>query len=285
LSTAKRGIITLANDNYLDWLVALLGSIRTSNPHLPVAVIPYDRDVTHTAQLLSAIGIPLWAPDRLLERCDHLARLLCAGPKWSGAFRRFAAFEGPFDEFLYLDADVIALCGLGGAFDAAASSGKDIVFGDRSPGMAYLAGARRDELLRVGAQEWSNGVFYSRSGRISLDSFVEFVVHASELDKEVLNPDVPDQSFLNWYVALAPLSAAYLPEIAGFPGNWAFSGARERGGQLFRDEPGTVEDGRLVSLLHWAGLPQPHLWMPHATRWLTAYETIPESVRPQRLSR
>src|SRR5689334_20522384 len=99
--TAKRGIITVANDAYLDWLVALLGSLRVSNPHLPVAVIPYDDASARTARVLAALGVPLWTPQRLLERCDHLARLLCAGPKWTGAFRRFAAFECPFEEFLY----------------------------------------------------------------------------------------------------------------------------------------------------------------------------------------
>jgi hypothetical protein len=105
----SRGIYLVANRR-VEWLAAnLVYSIRRSGCTLPISLIPYDDDLPVDPGLL--------AEARLLrvEDFPNEARALMAGlnrlwPRTSvGLFRRFLAWYGPYDEFIYSDNDIVAL--------------------------------------------------------------------------------------------------------------------------------------------------------------------------------
>jgi hypothetical protein len=251
-ATGSRGVITVANDDYLDWLLALLGSLRATNPGLPVAVIPYDDHAGRVVAALNRLGMPLWCPAGLMRTCGKIAEAVGSSPAMAGTFRRLAAFEGPFEAFLYLDADTVALTTLAGVFRAAADSGRQIVFADRSPGMVYVPGARRDALVRAGSAEWGTGVFVGRNDIVRVSSFLAVARRMSSADVGMLRPTLIDQGFLNWCVDKLPLSAASLQDVSCYDGTWAYGDAR---------------GGAIAWLLHWAGLARPYPGMPHGELW------------------
>jgi hypothetical protein len=201
--------------------------------------------------------------------CDRVG---CAGgaePAQVGTFRRLAAFES-FDRFLYVDADTLVLSDLDPLFQACAAVRADIVLADKSEGMAYTMGNRRDELLRAGATEWASGVFFSRRGVATVGDFLAVARAMSTADREFLQPAVIDQAFFNFCIETLPLRPAYLCDISAYASAWAWNPTKLRDRALQRDSPSHPENDGHVWLLHWAGLAQPDRLMPHADRWWRA---------------
>jgi hypothetical protein len=273
---AARGIYTMANDNVSEWLLALLASLKILNGQLPVRVIPFDSRVDIVRRLCLAFGYPLWEPAGLLTRCDQIGETVAPrDDSWTfghGNFRRLAAFGGPFDEFIYLDADTLVLEPLTPVFEACARSGRHIVFGDTAGDFAYNPGARRDELRADGAPEWNAGIYYSRAGAVGLDEMLA----ASQLDlvadRAVIRRDAADQSFLNWFAATRRLRCARLGNISEYGRCWAYLHRRATGlpGHLF-DFAGPRAYTRPIPILHWAGQVAPAPDMPQARLWQSYY--------------
>ncbi len=106
----KRGIYLLANDQVLDNTLALINSIRFFDPYASIIMIPYDcHDVRITTILREKYGIPKYRNDSLLNRIDLKIKEFF-GKKFftrPNQFRKQACWFGPFDEFLYLDTDIV----------------------------------------------------------------------------------------------------------------------------------------------------------------------------------
>ncbi|HEY9737365.1 MAG TPA: hypothetical protein V6D06_13825, partial [Trichocoleus sp.] len=120
------GICTLANDRVYDQLVALLNSIEANaGCSMPVCIYPYDDQVDRVRQLVAERPqVQLFEDRSVIERWDLLVEQIWAthptarqqwqavgsqGVHRQGTHRRYCAFEGPFDRFLYMDADTLLL--------------------------------------------------------------------------------------------------------------------------------------------------------------------------------
>ena len=106
----KRGIYLMVNDNVLDNAIALINSIRFYDLSVPIIFIPYNEKYKKAAKALTTLkGVSCYEDVLLLERITNevnsvFGREFFARPE---QFRKQACWFGPFDEFLYLDTDIV----------------------------------------------------------------------------------------------------------------------------------------------------------------------------------
>lgn len=87
----------------------LVRSIRSSGCTIPIALIPFDGDRIRDKTLLKEVQVmepeefPIEAREFVAELTETLAQ--CPG----GFLRRFLAFWGPYERFIYSDNDIVAL--------------------------------------------------------------------------------------------------------------------------------------------------------------------------------
>ncbi len=106
----NRGIYIIANDKVTDQAIALLNSIRLHDTETPIVMIPYDDNYHNIANTLSQYyGVQVYEDldfiDRLSNKLhDIFGNKFFARPN---QFRKQACWFGPFDEFLYIDTDIV----------------------------------------------------------------------------------------------------------------------------------------------------------------------------------
>lgn len=118
------GIYTLANDHIYDQLVALLNSIEVNiGLDIPVCVIPFDHQLERVKQEISSRpNVTLFTDWDSIKRWEEFAKAVIAAhpqaiatnfshPRWCGGrlHRKFAAFDGDFDKFVFFDGDSLAM--------------------------------------------------------------------------------------------------------------------------------------------------------------------------------
>ncbi|WP_193198455.1 Npun_R2821/Npun_R2822 family protein [Nostoc sp. MG11] len=118
------GIYTLANDVVYDQLVALLNSIEINvSADIPVCIIPYDERLDRVKQEInSRKNVILFEDWDVIQRWEEFAHQVWAAhpreretktsrPSWykSHLQRKFVAFEGVFEQFVFYDGDSLAM--------------------------------------------------------------------------------------------------------------------------------------------------------------------------------
>lgn len=100
----------MANDAALEQTEALINSIRYYDNDVPVVMIPYDNKYLKVAKVLrERYDVELFYDAAVLNSIEDkiisiFGKKLFARPN---QFRKQACWFGPFDEFLYLDTDII----------------------------------------------------------------------------------------------------------------------------------------------------------------------------------
>ncbi len=105
----SRGIYLVANRRSERQAANLVYSLRQSGCTLPIGLIPYDDDLpAHPPLLAETTFMPVESfPAEGRAVLDEIRQLW---PFTSlGLLRRFLAFYGPYDEFIYTDNDIVAL--------------------------------------------------------------------------------------------------------------------------------------------------------------------------------
>ncbi|MBD2771889.1 Npun_R2821/Npun_R2822 family protein [Iningainema tapete] len=120
----KIGIYTLANDVVCDQLVALINSIEANvSLDIPICIIPYDQRLDLVKQFVnSRENITLYDNWESLQRWDKFAEEVWAAHPaakqtnltrnaWykSPLLRKLAAYDGEFEQFVFYDADSLAM--------------------------------------------------------------------------------------------------------------------------------------------------------------------------------
>ena len=118
------GIYTLANDHVYDQLVALLNSIEVNiGLDIPVCLIPFDRQLERVKQEVALRpNVSLFTDWDAIHRWETFAQDVIAAhpsaiatnfshPRWCHGHlhRKFAAFDGEFDKFVFFDGDSLAM--------------------------------------------------------------------------------------------------------------------------------------------------------------------------------
>lgn len=137
------GIYTLANDVVHDQLVALLNSIEANvDSKIPICVIPYDDRLAKVKREISSrTNVTLFDNHESIQRWENFAYELwevhprasqknLKNSKWYQGHlqRKFVAFEGEFDRFVFYDCDSLAMKPLNAVFEKLETF--DFVFDD-----------------------------------------------------------------------------------------------------------------------------------------------------------
>lgn len=103
----RKGIYFLANDRLYDLVVAFLNSLREHNPDIGLCLIPYNGEVFRISRLSSSYNFVTLDDKSLLSPCDDIS--VNFHGKVCGHYRKLVAWNGIFDQFVYIDIDTIVL--------------------------------------------------------------------------------------------------------------------------------------------------------------------------------
>ncbi len=253
------GLYFLVDDSAIDQSIALINSIRAWDAETPIAMIPYREPYKLAATTLTRLpGVSLYDDKRRLHRLDRNVRLLFG----QGFFprpenlRKQMCWFGPFDEFLYLDADIvvfepiIAMTGYLTAADFVCYSdqhlsGIEHVF---RPGIRKAGLFTDDDLSDV----FNAGFWGGRRGVIDEDQLYE---HLEECARDKAHLDRShggsDQPVFNYMVLRhIPRRVNVFKQQIDAPRMWAGSAGLVWRNQCLFDP----QAKQPVKFLHWAGI-------------------------------
>jgi hypothetical protein len=258
MSTQPFGVYLLGNDPMSEWLEAVLRSLRRWEPDTPVMLIPFDKRLRRTRKLARAMNVDIWDDPSFPVLDDVGRRFYPNYVKATHAFRKFAIFWGPFDRFLFLDADMVVLgpylSDLLRIFDTAAI---DLLYWDADLSWVYADPELRDRMVREhGSRGFNTGTLLSRSGLISLDDVLALAPRAlavraglAEAFEQPLINFISDHKKLK-VRAMWELSQEFSLTI------WRRCQIEQRGDSYWQP----CEDGlRRLPFLHWSGARLPHI--------------------------
>lgn len=222
-----RGICTLANDRVYDQLVALLNSIDVNAPGFPVCIYPYDDNIERIiTEARRRENVQIYNHQASIDAWDGFVRAVwdahpTAQAVWEsagsrgyhrvGTHRRFCAFDGPFDQFLYMDADTLLLDSPDLIFSRLDT--QDFVVYDfqfKQPEHVYemtapgLKQVLPEAYLQTGI--FCSGFYGSHQGLFPLEKR-DCVLNALKSgDAAMLYPMAPDQTLLNYMVMRCGIS-------------------------------------------------------------------------------
>jgi hypothetical protein len=216
------GICTLANDQVYHQLVALLNSIEVfMGLDMPICVYPYDNNTSQiAAEIARRPNVQLYADQASIQQWDGFVQQVwdthpTARQCWknsdstfyyrAGTHRRFCAFDGPFDRFLYMDADTILLNSIGFIFNQLEQQDwvtYDFQFKDLSH-VYDVAAPRLPQLFsaqRLQSEIFCSGFYAAKKDLFGSERRDWLLSELQSGDAEVLYPMAPDQTVLNYMV-------------------------------------------------------------------------------------
>ncbi|NES76462.1 MULTISPECIES: Npun_R2821/Npun_R2822 family protein [Okeania] len=216
------GICTLANDNVFDQLVALLNSIEVNHSNeIPVCIYPYNNNIERiTAEISTRPNVQIYNDLQSIEKWDkffrdvwdahpnaHQRRLEKGFTPYYrfGHHRPFCAFDGPFDRFLYIDADALLMGPVDGVFDRLNQSDWVVYdFQYKDPGHVYdISSPRLEELFPqeyLKSRIFCSGFYASKKGIFKQENIDWFLGKLREGESEILYIWAADQPILNYMV-------------------------------------------------------------------------------------
>lgn len=254
----QQGVYFLANDRCMDLAIAFLNSFRTYNPEIPLCLIPYDTDVHDLCGLSATYKFSIFDDLVTLGDCDTASLAFFSTPR--GQFRKLAAWEGKFDEFVYIDIDTVVLHSVEFCFEYLKRFGFVTSHSD-IPGIRkwvwkdsiYSA----DSGLSMAQISFSanTGFIASRRGLLSRNLVSQKVSQASTL-AEHMELFCVEQPLLNYLIVTAGVPYSSLLTIARTTGSHEIPLERWAGRPIGRIVDGKVivENGSPpILLVHWAG--------------------------------
>lgn len=199
------GIYTLANDMVYDQLIALLNSIKVNvDPDIPVCIIPFDNRLELVKREVAArSNVTLFDDLSSIARWEDFShKFVAAHPeakrtmrkhsRWyqGKLHRKFSAFDGPFDKFVFFDADSLAMKPVTDVFTRLDSN--DFVFDDWEHKKSKTQAALNIELIEettsltesdIRSKLHCSSFFGSKRGifgKEELDTLLEFITNQDE---------------------------------------------------------------------------------------------------------
>jgi hypothetical protein len=256
VESCRRGVYFLANDRVADLALAFLNSFRNCNPDIPLCLIPFDDDVDTLLSLESRYGFTVWADRRSLAACDEVSRLMHGFV--AGHYRKLAMWDGPFDQFVYIDTDTVVLASVDFAFRllgeyAFVTSHSDI------PGIRKYVWKETEQLSRYLSERQiafsaNTGFIVSSAGEISLERVAMGLDDALRL-RPSMELMCMEQPLLNYLMVTSGRPYTSLRRL-----NWENPCARFPEERWAGGPVGLIRNGQVVYpphprvvLVHWAG--------------------------------
>jgi hypothetical protein len=250
------GVCFLANDAVYDLAVAFLSSLRAVNGVIPLCLIPFDDKIVRLRRAAPRFGFDIFEDDVLLRSCDRLSAQFHGSV--FGHYRKLAAWDGPFDRFIYIDVDTIVQADLTIAFEFLSQFG-------------YVAGHSRMAITRKWV--WKDSIYlasYLTPSQINYAANTGFIcskrglLGVEEAQRRVsralpLRPHMElrsfEQPFLNYLIVTSGQPYSSLSEIA------ASDKSADLPVEVWAGQPGGTVEGafirfpnrRRVLFVHWAG--------------------------------
>ena len=252
------GVYFSANDVVYDWAIAFLNSFRTFNPELKLILIPFNEKCDRLLQLQDRYSFEVYL-DPSFDRLEAIGRDFelghtPTGPYW---FRRYAAFWGPCDRFMYLDARQVVLADLTPLIAALDEFNFEFLHYDCALDQVYESGEFRQQLLRQGkGRGFNSGRWAARKGLFSIEEFEKLAAAALKI-REQLNPRNTDQAFINYCCDMKPAIYGHFAEALGgiCQSGWARQSGHiyQEDGKFYRWDYGGADHKKQAILIHWAG--------------------------------
>ncbi|MDZ8051022.1 MAG: Npun_R2821/Npun_R2822 family protein [Aulosira sp. ZfuVER01] len=213
------GICTLANDYVFDQLVALLNSIDTIlGSDIPVCIYPFDDQIQRIAdEITRRPNVFIYNDQESINCWDQF--MLEAAPerldsskfRLYGAHRRFCAFDGPFDKFIYLDADTLVMNSLAAVFEKLDSYDfvvYDFQFKDVSKVYNVNSSKLREIFpqIRINSEIFCSGFYGSKRGIFNAEQRKSLLFYLQNGEREILYEGAGEQPLLNYMVMRSNLA-------------------------------------------------------------------------------
>ncbi|OKH55207.1 methionine synthase [Calothrix sp. HK-06] len=257
-----RGIYIIANDKVTDHAIALLNSIRLYDKETPIVMIPYDDNYHNIADTLNRYyGVKVYEDLEFIDRLSKKLHETFGGKFFArpNQFRKQACWFGPFDEFLYIDTDIVVFEKIGDNLNYLANT--DFINCDYQ----HLGGIKNV----FSAQVFDDGVFTqeevkdifnggfwgSKKNLVSeqdlYEVFTECTQHPEYFD---FSEKTSDQPIINYMLLKRIKNRFNIVRREGqAPGNWA-------GTPHFQSKQGQASVlidptvNQQLQYLHWAGI-------------------------------
>lgn len=286
----KRGIYITANDKVTEQAIALLNSIRFYDQETPITLIPYDENYQGIAQLLAdKYGVKVYADLDFIERLSQQLYNIFGEGFFArpNQFRKQACWFGEFDEFLYIDTDIVVFEKIVDNLNY--FSEYDFLCCDYQ----HLGGItnvfspeviKQQVFTEIELQDMFNGGWWAAKKNLISEqnlyaTFTECAAHPEYFD---FSQKTSDQPIIN-YMILKRIKKRFnlVRRLGKAPGSWA-------GSSHFQRQDNILIDTRInqpLQYLHWAGIPiQPgcpywDIWKHY--RYLNE-TNIPEDIMPRK---
>jgi len=214
------GICTLANDRVYDQLVALLNSIEAIlGKETPVCVYPYDDNTEKiTAEIAKRSSVVLYDNADSIQKWDNFAQTVwdihpTAKEIWRkagsngyhrfGTHRRYCAFDGPFERFLYMDGDTLLMGKVEQIFSQLEYN--DCVVYDfqyKDPSHVYQISSPKLTAIfpetRREKEIFCSGFYASKKDLFDQEKRKWLLAELKKGEAEILYPLAPDQTIINY---------------------------------------------------------------------------------------
>jgi hypothetical protein len=214
------GICTLANDRVYDQVIALLNSIEAIlGKQMLVCVYPYDDNTDRLAtEIAKRPNVHLYDDKDSIARWDEFARSAwdthpTARQIWRkagsegyhrfGTHRRYCAFDGPFDRFLYMDADTLLMSSVESIFSQL--NNYDCVvydFQHKDPTHVYAVDSPLLKTIfnseRIRSEIFCSGFYAAKKDLFPQETREQLIAYLGQGEAEILYPMAPDQTLINY---------------------------------------------------------------------------------------
>lgn len=258
-----RGIYITANNKFTEQALALVNSIRHYDPDTPITLIPYDENYDAIAARLSGdYGIKVYPDLEFIERLSqNLYEIFGEGFfARPNQFRKQACWFGEYDEFLYIDTDIVVFEKIIDNLNALETN--DFLCCDYQH-KGGISNVFTPKIFEDGTLDESDvsslfncGWWAARKTLFNEEdlyaAFRECAAHPEYFD---FSQKTSDQPIIN-YMILKNVSSDrrfnLVNRPGGAPGSWAGSKQFQRQGDDRLLDPNN--NNQLLQYLHWAGI-------------------------------
>jgi hypothetical protein len=267
------GIYILANDVVYHQLVALLNSIEVNaGKNFPVCILPYDDRLAAIRQeIKTRENVTLFEDTSAIARWENFATQVwqthptalktwqeqeIAGVYRMGMHRRFCGLDGPFEKFIYLDADILVLNSLE-LFFQALDQFDWVVYDFQYLDPAHVYHLKSPQLTqvfpqsRIDSEIFCAGLYAAKTGIFEEQRRNWLISQLQTGEADILYMPAPDQTILNYMVMRSEISSCNFSRQ--LPAN-EVTGCCVTSNHFQNQNALLYDQGKRLTYLHYIGL-------------------------------